>query len=108
MKKFFKKIFSRFPLVALTIIALILVFFAVLFGGWYFAAYVLTEVYPVSERIVTAVVTVLDDLILIIAVVNDVFRALLGEFQKVGVVRFVVEFRRLGHRAAAWDAPNGS
>ena len=79
MKKFFKKIFSRFPLVALTIIALILVFFAVLFGGWYFAAYVLTEVYPVSERIVTAVVTVLDDLILIIAVVNVVSRDLVPE-----------------------------
>ena len=79
MKNFFKKVFSRFPFVALTIVALILVFFAVLFGGWYLGAYVLAEVYPVSETIVTVVVTILDDLIIIIAVVNVVSRDLVPE-----------------------------
>ena len=77
MKKFFKKIFSRFPLVALTIIMLILIFFAVLIGGWYWGAYLLAGVVP--ERIITVVVTILDDLILIVAVVNVVSRDLVPE-----------------------------
>ncbi len=79
MDKLFKKIFSRFPLVALTIVVLILLFFAAVVGVWYVGAYILAEVYPVSERIVSIVLTLLDDLILILAVVNVVSRNLVPE-----------------------------
>ncbi len=77
MKKFFKKVFSRFPFVALTIVALILLFFGVLAAGWYLAAYFLAGVIP--ESIITIIVSILDDLILIIAVVNVVSRDLVPE-----------------------------
>ncbi len=79
MKKFFKKVFSRFPLVALTIVVLILLFFAVLTGGFFLAEYLVTELFPASEPYVTAIVTLADYLILIVAVVNVVSRDFVPE-----------------------------
>ncbi len=79
MKKFFKKVFSRFPFVALTIIFLMLLFFVLLIGGFFLAEVIVTELLPQSEPYVTAIVTVLDYLVLIIAVINAANRDMVPE-----------------------------
>ncbi len=95
MKSLFKKIFSRVPLVAVTILALILIFFALVIGGWYLGAYIIVEIYPVSERIVAIVLTILDNLVLIIAVVNVVSRDLVPE-TKIPWILCIVVLNLLG------------
>ncbi len=79
LKKFFKKLFSRFPLVALTIIMLILLFFAVIVGAIIIAEALISEHFPTVGQYIVAALSALDWLIVACTVLHAANRDMVPE-----------------------------
>ncbi len=79
MKKLVKKIFSRFSLVALTIIALFLLFVAAIIVGVYWLDALIVWAFPASEPYVTVAITALAWLIDIATVLHAANRDMVPE-----------------------------
>ncbi len=79
MKKFFHKLFSRFPLVALIIILMLASFFAAVVLAIVIGETILTEYFPNAGQLVTIILTILSWLIVVIAVLHAANRDMVPE-----------------------------
>ncbi len=79
MKAFFKKVFSRFSIVALTIVLMVVLFFAVIVGVVYALLIILAHYFPNAAEYITLALVVLAWIIVIISVLHVTNRDMVPE-----------------------------